>query len=168
MSPAYILVNPGGFLAARGREVFLAVLREMREHHGPIYVVDGRLSANLGDHQAAIDDILAGAGERGFEGTRIWGCASGAGPCPGWPGERGEVYGSPQEALISISPRMSERDAIICSAAARDGRNGLQAIASSLAAMGWGGTWQLTGLAIGLPISEEYAHEDPDPELHHA
>lgn len=167
MSPAYILVNPGALFACRGKEGLEAVLDEMREHHGPIYIVDGCASALLQGLDTTIEEILSSAGDRGFEGTRIWGCESGAEPYRSWPGDRGDVYGSPQGALISISPRMTERDAIICGAGAPGtSRNSLRDITSSLAAMGWSGKWRFSDLAIDLPAKEEVDHEDPDPELH--
>lgn len=167
MSPAYILMNPGVVFARGGEEAFQAVLVEMKEHHGPIYIVDGRGSAHLQGWDPEIEEVLSAAGDRGFEGTRIWGCESGTLPYEGWPGEKGDVYGSPEEGLVSIAPRMAERDVVICGAGVPGaGRGSLGAVTSSLAAMGWDKQWRYSDLAIGVLATEEVGHEDPDPELH--
>ena len=165
MSPAFILVHPGAFAISEGLATFDSTLAELERHHGPIYIIDDHWSADLAEFDARIEAILENANSRGFEAIRMWGCATGAHPYAGWAGELADIHGSPQEALISIAPRMHERDAILAgtgtAAAGNRGRN----VVLSLVAMGWGGNWEISTPAVEENRIED-DHEDPDPELH--
>lgn len=155
-----LLIEPGAVIAKDGQASLKRMIPAMQNHRGPIFVIDSSLSANASSYDAVMAEAFRKAGERGFEGARIWGSPDMLMPYAGWPGCGDDVHGCQAGALISIAPRIMGRSVLLMMAWDVE----QDAIIGPLRAMGWDGD-------VDRPAerrSEEKHRENPDPILHFA
>lgn len=94
-----ILVHPGSMCGSARMQLGRVeadaaradVLERVRDHEGPLLVIDGALSDELSAAEnALIDRAVLQAGYRGHPSARVWGCDSGERPYPRWAGFRSD------------------------------------------------------------------------------
>jgi hypothetical protein len=108
----------GRAAADAGRE---EVLDRVRDHEGPLLVIDGALSDELSAAEnALIDRAVLLAAYRGQFAARVWGCDSGEPPFSRWAGFRPDngrlVFDGQEAAATDLAPRLPEGPVLVTGA----------------------------------------------------
>lgn len=124
-----VLVHPGSMCGSARMQLGRAaadagreeVLDRVREHEGPLLVIDGALSDELTPAEnALIDRAVLQAGYRGHLAARVWGCDSGEPPYPRWAGFRSDdgrlVFDGQEAAATDLAPRLAEGPVLVTGA----------------------------------------------------
>lgn len=171
---ALVLVHPGslmGSLASHvGKREAQAIREEilagLRDHAGPLVVIDGMLSDELGREEDDITAALDRAAAAGLPALRLWGCDAGTAPHPGWSGRGpGEVIFPDQEAaaLAAAASLPAGTSFLVTGAwASRNGGTGcVTGVAEALAQAG-----HASRVAEDAALLPEEFDDQPEGDVH--